>query len=93
MAEVSSLPCNSVIPLRRRANINDASIKSVMLYGSETKPVTKKLEDLLLRIDRLMIQLMGGVTLRTKIPTKDLLFSSGLVSTRQVIKRNRPRIF
>jgi len=91
--EISSLLCNSGIPLRRRATVYDACIRSVMLYGSETWPVTKKLEDMLLRSDRRMIRLMCGVTLRTRIPSNDLLLNSGLVDIRQVIKKNRLRMF
>ena len=71
----------------------DACMRSVMLYGSETWPVTKKLEDLLLKNDRHMIQLLCGVTLRTRILFKDLLLNSGMVDIRQVIKRNRLRMF
>ena len=40
-----------------------------------------------------MIRLMCGVTLRTTIPSKDLVFSFGLVDVRRVIKRNRLRMF
>ena len=71
----------------------DACAGSVMLYGSEIWPITKKLEDLLLRGHCRMIQLSCGVRLRTRIPSKDLLFSSGLVDIRQVIKRNRLLMF
>ena len=71
----------------------DACIRSVMLYESETWPVTKKLEDLLLRSHPRMIQFICDVTLRTRISSKDLLFSSGLVDIRQVIKRNRLVVF
>ena len=91
--EISSLLCNNGIPLRRRATVYEACIRSVLLYGSETWPVTKKLEDLLLRSDRRMIRLMCGITLRMKIPSKGLLFNSGLVDIRQVLKRNLLRMF
>ena len=70
-----------------------ACIRSVLLYGSETWAVTKKLEDLILRSDRRMIRLLCGVTLTMRIPSKDLLFNSGLVDIRQLIKRNRLRMF
>ena len=91
--EISSLLCNSGIPLKKRAPVYEACIRSVLLYGSETWPVTKKLEDLLLKCDRRMIRLMCGVTLRMRVPSEDLLFNSGLVDIRQVIKRNRLRMF
>ena len=70
-----------------------AAIRSVMLYGAETWPCTKKLEDLLLRSDRRMIRLMCGVTLQTRVPSEDLLHNSGLVDIRRVLKRNRLRMF
>ena len=36
---------------------------------------------------------MRGVTLRTRIPSKDLLFNSGLVDIKQVIKKKRLWVF
>ena len=91
--EISSLLCNGGIPLKKRATVYEACIRSVLLYGSETWPVTKRLEDLLLRSDRRMIRLMCGVTLRMRVPSEDLLLNAGLVDIRQVIKRNRLRMY
>ena len=91
--EISSLLCNKGVPLVKRARVYEACIRSVMLYGSETWPCTKKLEDLLLRSDRRMIRLMCGVTLQTRVPSEDLLHNSGLVDIRRVLKRNRLRMF
>ena len=91
--EINSLLCNKGIPLRARARVYEACIRSVMLYGSETWPCTKKLEDMLLRSDRRMIRLMCGVTLQTRVPSEDLLHNSGLVDIRTVLKRNRLRMF
>ena len=71
----------------------DACIRSVMLYGAETWPTTKKLEEMLLRSDRRMIRIMCGVTLQTRIPSDDLLHNCSLVDIRKVLKRNRLRMF
>ena len=91
--EINNLLCNKGVPLKRRARVYEACIRSVMLYGSETWPCTKKLENSLLRSDRRMIRLMCGVTLQSRVPSEDLLHNSGLVDIRTVLKRNRLRMF
>ena len=91
--EINSLLCNKGIPLKQRARVYDACIRSVMLYGAETWPTTKKLEEMLLRSDRRMIRIMCGVTLQTRIPSDDLLHNCSLVDIRKVLRRNRLRMF
>ena len=63
-----------------------------MLYGSETWPTTKKLEENLLRSYHRIIRIMCRVTLQTHIPS-DYLHKCSLVDIRRVLKRNRLRIF
>ena len=49
------------IPLRIRGSVYDSCIRSVMLYGSETRAMTKKDEDILRKCDRRMLRYMARV--------------------------------
>ena len=43
--EIGGLLCDRAIPLKKRASIYEACIRSVLLYGKETWPMTQKVEN------------------------------------------------
>ena len=59
--DMAGLLTDKRIPLRIRGSVYDSYIKSVMLYGSETWPITKKENDLMRKCYRKMLRYMAGV--------------------------------
>ena len=91
--ELSNLLTNRGIPLRHRAKVYAACIRSVMLYGSETWALTKKLEEVILRSDRRMLRYMAGVSLQDRVASEEILRRCGLGDILKVLKKGRMRWF
>ena len=79
------------IPLIKRAAMYDSCIRSVLLYVSETWPLTQSLESTIRSCDRRMIRHMAGVTLRDRVESNELLLRCGLTDVLEVIRVRRLR--
>ena len=96
--DISSLLCNRGIHLKVRAAVYDACIRSVLLYGSETWPMTQRLEDVVRCCDRRMLRAVTAVTRRPGEwrmveSSEGILRACGLPDITDVMKRNRLRYF
>ena len=87
--ELAALLGNRGIPLKHRGKVYEACVRSVITYGSETWPLTKKLEDLLVKSDRRMLRYMAGVSLRDRVTNEDLLRRCGLGCISAILYRKR----
>ena len=81
------------IPLPNRAAVYDACIRSVLLYGSETWAMTRKLEDEIRGCDRRMLRFMAGIKLRDRVPSAEILGRCGLKDVLGVMRVRRLRWF
>ena len=91
--ELSNLLTNRGIPLRHRARVYEACIRSVMLYGAETWALTKKLEEVILRSDRRMLRYLAHVPLRERVSSEEVLRRCGLCDILKILKKGRMRWF
>ena len=89
--EIAGLLCNKRIPLRSRSNIYDACIRSVMLYGAETWPLTQRLERVIVSCDRRMLRYMAGVRLQEHVPSEEVASRCGLRQISEVLRTRRLR--
>ena len=89
--EIAGLLCNRRIPLRSRSSIYDACIRSVMLYGSETWPLTQHMEKSLISCDRRMLRYMAGVRLQDHVPSSAVAERCGLRQINDVLRIRRLR--
>ena len=89
--EIAGLLCNKRIPLRSRSNIYDACIRSVMLYGAETWPLTQRLERVIVSCDRRMLRYMAGVRLQEHVPSEEVASRCGLRQISEVMRTRRLR--
>ena len=96
--DIGSLLCNRGIHLKVRAAVYDACIRSVLLYGSETWPMTQQLGDIVRHCDRRMLRLVTAATgrrmeSRVLESSESILRVCGLPDITHVMKRNRLRYF
>lgn len=63
---------NRSIPLKYRGKVFKACIRSVLLYGSETWALMKKLEDVLIGCDQRMLRYMTGITGRDGVSSEEV---------------------
>ena len=91
--ELSNLLTNRGIPLRHRAKVYEACVRSVMLYGSETWALTKKLDEVIRRCDRRMLRYMAGVSLQDRVTSEEVLIRCGLSDVLNVLQKGRMRWF
>ena len=89
--EIAGLLCNQRIPLRSRSNIYHACIRSVMLYGAETWPLTQRLERVIVSCDRRMLRYMSGVRLQERVASKEVARRCGLRQITDVLRTSRLR--
>ena len=85
--EVSNFLTNSEIPLRHRAKVYQACIRSVMPYGSETWALTMKLDEFILRSDRRMLRYMAGISLPDSVASEEVLRRCGLCDILKISKK------
>ena len=55
----------------------EACIRSVLLYGKETWPMTQKVENCIQTCDRRMLRYMAGVSLQGRVPSADVALRCG----------------
>ena len=87
--ELCSLLSNRGIPLKHRARVYNACIRSAMLYGAVTWALTQREESLLQACDRRMLRRLCGVTLRDRIPSDEVLRRCGLESILLRVRKMR----
>ena len=87
--EIAGLLCNRRIPLRRRSSIYEACVRSVMLYGSETWPLTQRMESYIVSGDRRMLRYMAGVRLQDHVPSAVVAERCGLRQISDVLRTRR----
>jgi len=66
-------------------------VRSSMLYGSETWPVSKENELALQRAEMRMVRWMCGIKLQDRVPSKGLRERLGLDNITLVLQQNRLR--
>ena len=88
----SILTCRS-IPIITRCQLYDSVIRSVLLYGAETWPITQKLEMTIFRTDMKMLRWLHRIQLKDKITSKEILQRSKLEDIRLAISKRRLRWF
>ena len=81
------------IVLKLKGKLYDVSVRSSMLYGSETWALRKGDELKLERNDMRMIRWICGTKLTNRIPSEELRGRLGLEDIRSVIRRRRLRWF
>jgi hypothetical protein len=91
--EIVGLLVNKIIPLSRRGAIYEACIRSVMLYGGETWPLTKELKNVLIVCDRRMLRYMAGVDWRDGVRSEEVVRRCGLRELNIVLQARRLRWF
>ena len=87
--EIAGLLCNQRIPLRSRSSIYEACIRSVMLYGSETWPLTQHMERSIVSCDRRMLRYMAGVRLQDHVQSAVVAERCGLRQISDVLRTRR----
>ena len=88
-----NLLTNRGFPLRHRAKVYEACIRSVMLIVSKTWALTKKLEEVILRSDRRMLRYMVGILLQDRVASDEVLRRCGLCDILKILKKQRMRWF
>ena len=91
--EIAGLLINKSIPLKNRGRVFEACIRSVLLYGSETWALTKRLEDVLVGCDRRMLRYMTGVTWRDGVSSEEVARRCGLKELSTMLRVRRLRWF
>ena len=91
--EISSLLVNRGVPLRHRARVYEACIRPVLLYGSETWPLTVGLREMIRTTDRRMLRYMAGVRWQDRVPSEEVLRRCDLEDIESKLRRNRLRWF
>ena len=91
--EIAGLLGNRRIPLKSRAFIYDACIRSVILYGAESWPLTQRLENCIQSCDRRMLRYMAGVSLRDRVSSAEVARRCGLKEILEVTRVRRLQWF
>jgi len=81
------------VPLKIRGSIYKACIRSVLLYGSETWALTKRLEELLRVNDSRMMRYMAGVKWEQRVPNEQVEDMCGVRQLRFRLRQGRLRWF
>jgi len=79
------------ISLTVRGRLYSSCVRSSMLHGSETWPVSKENEVALQRAEMRMVRWICGVKLQDKVPSKELRGRMELEDIISVVQRNRLR--
>ena len=72
--ELSGFLIGRGVSLRLKEKIYKACVQSVMVYGSETWPMRVEEQQCLERMERMMIRLMCGVSMRDRKPSDELRY-------------------
>ena len=89
--ELSSLLVNRNIPLKSRARIYSACVRSVMLYGAETWATNKEIERMLNSNDRRMLRYMAHVKWEERVPSEEVRRRCGVEDVMELLRRRRLR--
>ena len=89
--EIGSLLVNKSIPLGSRANVYEACVRSVMLYGAETWPTTREIERRVRSADCRMLRYMAGVRWEDYVSNEEVVRRCGLEDVVSVMRRRRLR--
>ena len=87
--ELSRLLCNKTIPLKHRARVYNACIRSTLTYGAATWALTKREEQLLQNCDRRMLRMVCGVSLSDRVPSIEILRRCRLEDILLVVRKRR----
>ena len=87
--EIAGLLCNKRLPIHSRSRVYDACIRSVMLYGAETWPLTQRLERSIISCDRRMLRYMTGVRLQDHVPSLEVAGRCELHQISDVLRKRR----
>ena len=87
--EIAGLLTNKRIPLKSRAHIYETCIRSVLLYGAESWPLTQRLEKCIQSCDRRMLRYLTGVSLLDRVRSADVAKRCGLDEIQDVMRRRR----
>lgn len=79
--------------LKLKGKVYESCVRSCMIYGSETWPMKKVIEDKLERTDMRMIRWMCGMSLRDRKTSAELRKRIGVEAINDVMRRNRLRWF
>ena len=91
--EISGLLGNRRIPLKNRVHIYTACIRSVLLYGAESWPLTQRLEQCIQSCDRRMLRFLAGVSLRDRVSSAEVARRCGLQEISDVARVRRLQWF
>lgn len=91
--EMSSLLTNGGIPLKCRAQVYEMCVRSVLLYGAETWPLTQKLTEQIRGCDRRMMRFMAQVKLKDRIRSEEVERRCGLPEVSLRLRQKRLRWF
>ena len=91
--ELSPFLSSRAPSLRMKGQVYEACVRTCMLHGSETWPMTKANEETLATADRRMIRSMCGESLRNRHTSAELLLLLGLEGMLDRLRRNRLRWF
>ena len=87
--ELSPLLRNGSIPIKARAEIYGACVRTAMLYGGETWALTKRLSDTLRACDRRMLRMVAGVSLGDGTSSAQVLEICQTEGIEELIRRRR----
>ena len=79
--------------MKKRASIYEACIRSVLLYGTETWPITQKVENCIQTCDRRMLRYMADVFLQDRVPSAVVVERCGVGQVLDVVRSRRLRWF
>jgi len=79
------------VSLIMRGRLYSSCVRSSMLHGSETWPVTKENEVAIQRAEMRMVRWMCGIKLKDRLPSKELRERVGIDDIALVLQQNRLR--
>ena len=91
--EMASLLTNRGIPLKSRAGVYEACIRSVLLYGSETWALSGRLLGVLRTCDRRMLRYMAGVGWQDGVTSGEVAERCGIKELELKLRQGRLRWF
>lgn len=91
--EMSSLLTNHSIPLKSRAGVYEACIRSVLLYGSETWAINERHSVILRSCDRKMLRYIAGVRWQDQVGSGEVAERCGVKELEVRLRQGRLRWF
>ena len=89
--EIAGLLADKRIPIKNRSHIYAACIRSVLLYGAESWPLTERMEKCIQSCDRRMLRFLTGVSLLDRIRSVEVAERCGLDEIQNVMRVRRLR--